>query len=310
MLGEEVAWYQQLGRSAAEVQHKISSSVTKSTPVQMMKACVRPESPDKENRGNNLWDVPAQPRQWNAFEFADLLEGGISPGISAHHIVPPKLGTEVRLRVLRAQDRKSFVLSEERGSTRLVARCEKQCGGRFEIFVAIDGDPPRALGPAFILTADDPVFQNWTLQSARCEECEARGKRNCGVRELARITHYSEPLGGGKAFCMDVEIPAVKDGRADTWCTLCSEPSVQDRFVELTSIRPKWNARRKDLQLNFKGRCKHTSAKNFQLESRDLPGQTTLLFGKCAEHEFVLDYFAPLSEVQAFAAALTTTHWV
>lgn len=109
---------------------------------------------------------------------------------------------------------------------------------------------------------------------------------------------------------MDVEIPLSReDQRPDVWCTRCSESNVEHRCTELTSIRPKWNARRKDLQLNFKGRCKYTTAKNFQLESREKPGKMTLLYGKCAEQEFVLDYTAPLNEVQAFAAALTVSHW-
>ena len=114
---------------------------------------------------------------------------------------------------------------------------------------------------------------------------------------------------------MDVETPAIGMGdQPDIWCTRCSEAGVRDRFEELSSIRPKWNAKRKDMQLNFKGRCKVTSAKNFQLEMprsmKEKTGVTKLLFGKIAENEFVLDYSTPLSEVQAFAAALTTSHWV
>lgn len=301
VLGEEVAWFQQLGRVVAELQHQVLSSVTQSVRV-------RPNEPGDSD--DNRHDGPALSQECStAFDCADLLEGGVSPGISVDHIVPPKLGTEVRLRVLEAQDRKQYVLSEENGSTRLVARCEKQ--GRFEIFVSQHGDPPLALGPAFTLTANDPALTNWTLVSLRCEECEARGKRTRGVRELGRFTHYCEQVGNGTALCMDLETPAIgEDDHADVWCTRCSEPGVQDRYAELTSIRPKWSTKRKDLHLNFKGRCKLTSSRNFLLESSDKPGVAKLLFGRCADREFVLDYASPLSEVQAFAAALTTSHWI
>eukprot|EP00928_Gymnodinium_smaydae_P053262 TRINITY_DN37298_c0_g1_i1.p2 TRINITY_DN37298_c0_g1~~TRINITY_DN37298_c0_g1_i1.p2 ORF type:complete len:314 (+),score=65.23 TRINITY_DN37298_c0_g1_i1:132-1073(+) len=313
MLGEDATWYSQVGTTAAAIGRKVKQS----EPVKAMKGLRAHVYPvDRDSDGQEPareWDVPEEPRQWRAFDFAEVMEQGVAPGLSAEHIRPPAEG-EVRLVVERSPDRQSYVLQTKAGASLLLAR-EAGNGGRvFHLYVTRDGDPPSALGPAFSLQAVDEHKRHWVFSSLRCEECESQGRRKCGVRELARITHYTEAVGEGQAFCMDVELPqthkAQNVARADVWCPVCGDCSVEDRCTELTSKRPKWSERRRDLTLDFGGRCSVASSKNFQLEAREKRGKTKLLYGKVDAHRFVLDYRNPFGAAQAFAAALTTSHWV
>ena len=56
-------------------------------------------------------------------------------------------------------------------------------------------------------------------------------------------------------------------------------------------------------RLNFGGRVKIASAKNFQLENAE--GEIVLQFGRVSDHRFHLDFRHPFSAVTAFSAALT-----
>jgi hypothetical protein len=297
------------------------------SPIKAVTAYVMPElditQQPCDSQRQMLWDAPREPRQSRAFEFADVMEQGISPGLSSEHVELPVLGKEVRLLVERSSDRKSYVLSNkdskkpsDEDSALLMAKQDATLcpRGGFAIYVARHGEAPAALGPAFKLEACKGNEKKWVLTSLRCEECEALGKRECGVRELARISHYIESIGDGQAFCMDVAVPHVHEsGRTDVWCKVCGDGAgaVADSCAEvLTSRRPKWNLRRKSLTLDFHGRVSMASAKNFQLEVPDVPGKNKLLFGKVGDNQFVLDYMSPLGAVQAFAAALTAAvHW-
>eukprot|EP00927_Polykrikos_kofoidii_P061694 TRINITY_DN56528_c0_g1_i1.p1 TRINITY_DN56528_c0_g1~~TRINITY_DN56528_c0_g1_i1.p1 ORF type:complete len:362 (-),score=40.00 TRINITY_DN56528_c0_g1_i1:467-1432(-) len=310
--------------SATRLSPRMLMTPSLMTPKQMLQdlgALVFPErvsSCPSARRGGTqrIWDAPEEQRQGHGFEFADIMEQGIAPGISADYIQPPSCGKEVHLLVTRSKDRGAFVLSTEARETLLIARETNQ--GSFDIFITRDGDAPSTLGPAF--TLEELPSKQWVLCSVRCERCDAMCRRECGIRELARITHYSETIGNGNALCMDVEIPCVrKDSqqtvgseirrKSDVWCTHCGDCTVEDRCEEITSRRPKWNSKVKRLMLDFRDRCHLASAKNIQLERRGKRGLCKLLFGKVGENLFVLDYRAPFSAVQAFAATLTVRKW-
>lgn len=226
----------------------------------------------------------------------------------------------------RSPDRKEYLLTTEDGSRCLLARLSDN-GEDYNIFLASDGEPPLAgTSPAFVLScrsAQDPLWKShlpevaplqpgtsrWTLYVETCDQCQRRGRRICGRRELARISHYTEQVGQGQICCMDVEIPqSTDDGNSTVWCPHCSEGS-EFRSTVLTTRRPKWSARRKSLSLDFRGRCSVASAKNFQLEVMDKPAKVKLLFGKMGAHLFVLDFQKPMSLIQAFAAAVSTSVW-
>lgn len=267
--------------------------------------CVQPE-----NEAKNGWDVPTDMRQWRGFEFADILEQGMGPGLTCTFLEPADKGEDKdrRLIVQCEPDKRNFVLSTEKGESLLMAVGAPD-GLSFDLFVAIEGEPPKALGPAFTLRCN-PQRDQWSLCSVRCEMCESKGKRQVGTRELARVLHYCEAVGEGNAFCMDIELPELReDGSPSVVCPVCGGPDADIGGSVLTSRRPKWNARQKTLTLDFRGRCSMASAKNFQLEAENDSSKTALLFGKVASNKYVLDYRHPFGMVQAFAAALSATHW-
>lgn len=262
--------------------------------------------PDGTLPGNKVGDVPDEPRQWYAFEFADIMEQGLSGGATSSFI--EVTNQEVRLCVDRSPDRKEFLLKANDGTRLLLARQNDNDGG-FSIFVTGDGEPPKAVGPAFTLVPNSSK-EKWTLHAKTCDHCESRGKRLCGSRELAFISHHKEEVGQGQVCCLEMEVPAVtEDGEVEVWCPICRGPDADQPYVELTTRMPKWNARRKTLSLDFFGRCSLASSKNFQLEAVGKPEKVKLLFGKVGTNEFVLDYNRPLGMVQAFAAAVSTNVW-
>mmetsp|Transcript_55884 Transcript_55884/g.149614 ORF Transcript_55884/g.149614 Transcript_55884/m.149614 type:complete len:292 (-) Transcript_55884:102-977(-) len=267
----------------------------------------------KEDEGcvcpEKVGDVPEEPRQRCCFDFADLLEEGLGPGPTSSYTEVPRPGQLMSLFVQRVTQRNEYQLTDEDGRPLLVA-CSNPDGTEYEMFATSDNSPrSRSLGPSFILKSD-PSREQWSLHSVRCEQCESRGKRQCGSRVLARLNHYCENVGEGQAFCMDLEVPKLgEDGTSAIFCPLCGDASEED-VVELTTRRPKWNLKHRSLTLDFNGRCSMASAKNFMLEDAGKPGgKYSFLFGKVKENQFVLDYRYPLGPVQAFAAALSASHW-
>lgn len=229
------------------------------------------------------------------FELAEMLELGMGPGLSSSFVEPAE--EEQKLTVLC--EGKHYHLTDQNGKILLTA---KPFESGFDIFV-----PSDEACPTFLLRSSQRQ-ESWLLTSVRCEQCEARGARQCGTRELCRMSHYTEMVGDGNAFCMDVELPELrKDGQSHAVCSVCGKDDVGG--CVLSTRRPKWNSRQKTLTLDFRGRCSMASAKNFQLEAENDPSQVVLLFGKVGANKFVLDYGHPLGTVQAFAAALTATHW-
>lgn len=269
--------------------------------------CVHPQGD-----GARVGDVPEEPRQWCAFEYADLMEQGRSSGPSTDFMEIPQ--EEARVCVELSEDKKEFLLTSEDGQNILLARRNNDDDG-FGIFFVHDGEPPRALGPAFTLTRNKASDKTWTLYASTCDQCECQGRRNCGRRELANFNQHIEEVGEAKICCMEVEIPAVsQEGVIDVWCPMCRGQADQE-CIELTSRRPKWNNRRKALMMDFFGRVSEASVRNIMLElpedsDAQQPKETQthkLLFGKVGPNQYVLDFSKPLSMVQAFAMAVFTS---
>ena len=75
--------------------------------------------------------------------------------------------------------------------------------------------------------------------------------------------------------------------------------------------KPSWDEVIKAYTLDFKGRVRKASVKNFQLQacaaqSKDGHGPILLQFGKNGANEFALDFKYPFSIAQAFASALSS----
>jgi len=262
-------------------------------------------------------DVLDESEQVRGFDDADAMEAGEVRFTAILLLQPPVL--EQRLIVLRSSEYRMTTLLNAAGETLLVSRASAD-GRRFDIYMSRDGRPvlqPRAFlarstppepEPAFTLMASDSERNDWALISLQCEGCAWRGRRQCGARHIMRTRHYLEAVGAGQAFCMDVLFPRrAATGMPADFCQSCS-CEVASWCKELTSRRPKWNLKHKSLSLDFRGRATRASAKNFQLESMSCK-RPLFLYGKVDDDKFVLDYCAPLGTVQAFAAALSVSHW-
>lgn len=68
---------------------------------------------------------------------------------------------------------------------------------------------------------------------------------------------------------------------------------------------PRWNEKLKSYALNFGGRVKMASIKNFILEDIISPDKNLLVFGKVDERTFSLDVWYPFTPFQAMGIILT-----
>lgn len=260
-------------------------------------------------------DVPDGDEQVRGFDEADAMEAGAARCMTLLVARPPIV--EHRLVVVRSPEQRITSLVDAAGQTLLMSKAAED-GCHFDIFVSHTGAPPlpaksfftRATipEPSFTLVSSAGDRNDWVLLSRKCERCASRGRRRCGMRHVARMQHYLEPVGAGQAFCMDVLFPVSSEGASSAVsCDVCGDASV-GWSAALTSRRPKWNLKHKSLSLDFRGRATMASAKNFQLECTS-SRKPLFLYGKVAEHKFVLDYCFPLGMVQAYAAALSVSHW-
>lgn len=75
--------------------------------------------------------------------------------------------------------------------------------------------------------------------------------------------------------------------------------------ADLRTRQPRWNPELDAWTMDFKGRVKLASKKNFQLE-REGDDRVLMLFGKVSRQRYSLDYQSPMTAVSAFAVALST----
>lgn len=252
------------------------------------------------------------------FDAIEAMEAGQVRFTSILALQPA--AAEQRLVVTRSREQLVSTLQNAAGEVLLMSKAAAN-GNRFDIYLSRDGAPPLVSRtffgkgaptepePSFTMIASDSERNQWALASLQCESCASHGRRRCGTRQVMCVRHYLEPVGAGQAFCMDVFFPAMQD--RGVGCVVCGACGGADAAwtQELSSRRPKWNIKNKSLSLDFRGRAKLASAKNFQLENPSLSQKAFLLFGKVSEDKFVLDYSSPMGMVQAFAAALSVTHW-
>merc|ERR1719491_753596 len=124
---------------------------------------------------------------------------------------------------------------------------------------------------------------------------------------------------GARVPIVHVELPA----EPSAWCEACrccalkrksssprSPAEDAPEVLKLTTRRPKWSKKLKAPTLDYGGRCREASVRNFQLTS-DPGGQCSLdeisfMLGKLDAELFFVEFKDCLSAVQAFALALTT----
>ncbi|KAL7830125.1 hypothetical protein SRHO_G00312520 [Serrasalmus rhombeus] len=76
-------------------------------------------------------------------------------------------------------------------------------------------------------------------------------------------------------------------------------------LIKLNTKEPVWSSKQKAHVLDFNGRVKKASLKNFQLACPANPDEKVIQFGRVDEDHFALDYSFPLCALQALAIALS-----
>ena len=158
--------------------------------------------------------------------------------------------------------------------------------------------------------ACDPVGCNWDFGAAPNELLPEAFPLAQRRDHLAVV--YDTNILGRVPNAMSVVVPRPEHARA-----LASEeggPSIMRRYnkklggvFKLRTKKPKWNGELEAWTMDFKGRVKIASKKNFQMIDEDDKDETVLMmFGKAAKHRFSLDYRAPITAIQAMSIALTS----
>ncbi|KAL7843029.1 hypothetical protein AOLI_G00245410 [Acnodon oligacanthus] len=76
-------------------------------------------------------------------------------------------------------------------------------------------------------------------------------------------------------------------------------------LIKLETKLPAWDEEKRAYVLDFNGRVKKGSVKNFQIVCSDGLDELVIQFGRADEDRFVLDYSSPLCALHAFAIALS-----
>ncbi|KAL4426899.1 hypothetical protein ABPG74_008823 [Tetrahymena malaccensis] len=80
----------------------------------------------------------------------------------------------------------------------------------------------------------------------------------------------------------------------------------ENKFIDLKSLDPIYNEETQTYQLNFYGRAKKASARNFQVQDINDEDQIFLLHGKNSKNSFSVDFSYPLNIIQAFTFSIVS----
>lgn len=138
-------------------------------------------------------------------------------------------------------------------------------------------------------------------------------------QQLLEAHHRNHKLNSGAtAHVMEVHVPHPRPntptGEGVVWCPCQPRDSKKRDHAVLVTKLPTWNPKLRTMVLDFAGRVKKASARNFQLchkgqEKMGKKAEVVLQYGKVKLGEYALDYQYPLSAVQAMSIALSVTLW-
>mmetsp|Transcript_18519 Transcript_18519/g.41951 ORF Transcript_18519/g.41951 Transcript_18519/m.41951 type:complete len:363 (-) Transcript_18519:77-1165(-) len=180
------------------------------------------------------------------------------------------------------------------------------------------------------------------MQRPRHLTCEYMGKG----QQVARIQHSRRMVGDVKArvHYVDVHVPPVlSGGDSAVWCPLWTGkdlgsrspastpsgsqsprrrrtlsdcqlgdllPSEEDQPLKFHTRLPTWDPEVESLVLNFQDRNNlHSSPRNFMLTDEGGQDKIVLQHAQNDKTTWCLDFLHPLSEIQAFAIAMSSMEW-
>ncbi|KAI4896572.1 hypothetical protein NFI96_008485 [Prochilodus magdalenae] len=81
-----------------------------------------------------------------------------------------------------------------------------------------------------------------------------------------------------------------------------------DNTIQMHSTEAVWNEANKCYEMDFYGRTKLMSRRNFQLLNADSPDKILMLFARVDDDDFTLDFSYPLCAMHAFSIGLSSIH--
>jgi hypothetical protein len=124
---------------------------------------------------------------------------------------------------------------------------------------------------------------------------------NIVIPKPGRIIEYGDSNDNGEARGDD---KGAKADKSDMYAAYLSASKRED-FVVLETRKPRWNPKMEAWTMDFKGRAKLASKKNFILIDPDYEDRALFLFGKCTKNRWSFDYAYPMNPLTCLFVALT-----
>jgi len=140
-------------------------------------------------------------------------------------------------------------------------------------------------------------------------------------QQLMEVKHSKAAMNSSAmAHVMEVTLPGLYKSHGEdkcdndcsvVWCPRTPRVKGATDSIELKTKLPKWNPKTRSMVLDFAGRVKKASARNFQLciEGVGCDGEVFLQYGKVKKGLYALDFRHPLSPLQALGVALSVKSW-
>lgn len=187
-----------------------------------------PSSKDNSQEEENVCERdPCSPSfstavDYDALEFADRLEMGLSREIVSNYMTPVRSSLKLERYNVLTENGTEFRLLSDDFAFLLYARLYAQ-ERRVDIFQYDPKDEAHydVNKPAFRLNFNSARTE-WSLVQERCQCClyspvSCGGK---GKQQLACVRHFQKKLGDGVSNCMEVKIPGVgMNGSPVVWCS-------------------------------------------------------------------------------------------
>ncbi|KAH8072739.1 hypothetical protein JL721_3384 [Aureococcus anophagefferens] len=188
------------------------------------------------------------------------------------------------------------------GKKKLVSHFALYDDATLELLATARGVPERATYD-FALSTDDAAFRRGHADYLG----EARSS-HAGSRFLLRDWRVPE-LPPGCLEALGAEHRAAVTYRANVLGRVPNSMRVAtidgDDVLRFRTRAPKWSDKVQMWTMDFQGRVKRASKKNFQLHLVD-DDEVRLLFGKVSKNRFSLDFAPPFAPASALFVALTT----
>jgi len=249
-----------------------------------------------------------------------LLQAGPANGPILCHIRRTKVGMFPRYQLFLGGD--GELNGDEPGCGErflLSARKRKKSKSSNYLISLDEEDMSRQSGNFFGKLRSNFLGTEFTIydKGVKPKEASHGGSQQPTIRsELGAVLYQYNVLGTRGPRKMTALIPRVDSrGQRHLFKECENKSGVLDRFKDnqnsenLTVMQnkpPKWNEQMQAYCLNFHGRVKLASVKNFQLVSDENKDHIILQFGKVGKDTFTMDYQYPMSAVQAFSICLTS----